>query len=168
MRKPKAHKLPHSTNVAIAKWKEKNPDVTLLECAKKFSCSYYQAQQAVLKYRRGELLRSEPARRRASSRRRQAEANQLTGDEIVEREYKTALVQLHESGEGTSVSARVGLLSELVRIRRTVQSIKLTGHIKQLDAEILAQIVRRYEPDADNDRVIEVYREEVSKWQASQ
>jgi hypothetical protein len=85
-----------------------------------------------------------------------------TTEEIIEDQYKFAAAQL-VTIKDMPVENRTALIEKFINIRKSIQHVKLESHIKRIDANIIASIIRRYEPEADDDRVIKVYREEFEK-----
>jgi len=49
-------------------------------------------------------------------------------------------------------------------MRKTLQQINLENHIKKTDAGIIANIIRKFKPDAGDDDIIKIYKEAVELW----
>lgn len=154
MRKPKAPPLTKATRVRIGKKKEKHPHLTYRELAEQFGVSYDQARDACRKYDAGEL----------GGRRKPRQAKVEPGTEL--RDLFQRAVD-HANAETLNAMELVSAVERLARSRHTIQQLELTGHMRATDAAIIAGIIRRYEPSADDDRVIQIYREECEKWKAS-
>lgn len=155
-RKVKAHPLPKSTRVKIGRKKEKHPHLTYAELARQFGCTYDQARKAHHDYRDGGLT---------GLRRPKSKVIEMEGSSLMEA-FQTAVDRLNGDTELTG-SELVVMLERLARARHTIQQMELTGHLRRTDAEIIARIIRRYEPEATDDRVIAIYREELELWKAS-
>ena len=150
----RAHQLPHSTRLAIARFKENN-DITYGKLAERFNCTYNQAWQAHKDYQSGKLKewRTKPNRRRSD------------GDTDLSYQYERGLEKLAEAD--LSASEHWAILDKALSIRKTMQQVELMGHLKRIDSEIIARIIRRYEPHATDDRVVAIYKEEEALCQAS-
>ena len=83
-------------------------------------------------------------------------------EEIFNRQLHTALAQLDSEKKMSSLT-RIAALDKLAKIRKTAQSIELERHLKRADADIIAAIIRRYEPEATSEDIIKIYREEIEK-----
>lgn len=159
------HHLLKSTQIKIAKFKEKNPEYTIPEIAQQFKVSYGQVKGAIDRYNKGLLGRSTQGN---YQKKKILEILKTQNDETVFKEqYNMALAQLSDEKIATS-GERIKLLDQLVGIRKVLQQIELEGHIKRADAGIIKAIIRRYEPNASDDDIIKIYREELEKWKISQ
>ncbi len=150
----KANKLVISTRQRIGKYKEENPDTTLAELAAKFNCTFNQARKAVADWNEGTLRR--PAVRKQTIK-IDTDSN---SDEIIERQFHLAVCQLEADSEMT-VETRINLVEKCIKIRKILQSLRLERHIKRADAVLFGIIVKMYEPDASDDRIIEIYNQAV-------
>ncbi len=155
-RKPKAHPLPKSTRVRIGKKKERHPHLTYGELAKQFNCTYDQARSSHHAYRDGKL---------SGTRRRRDKRSEVEGSSLLAT-FQTAMDKLN-SDTNLSGAEMVVMLERLARARHTIQQMDLTGHLRSTDASLIARIIRRYEPDASDDEVIAIYREEFELCKAS-
>lgn len=90
----------------------------------------------------------------------------LTFHEIIEHQLHYAAAQLH-TDKAMCHNDKIQLLNKLVGTKAVAQKMSIESHIKTTDAEIIASIVRRYEPDASDERIILVYKEELEKWKQS-
>jgi hypothetical protein len=153
----KARKLSSELRKRIGIFKNKNPNATFREAADKFGVTYDQARTAVQMYNDGLLTQRMPRRvQRAAVK----IANDKTFDEILTDEFRTCVAAM-QADNNMPVETRVALLDRVTEIRRRVRAMNLEAHLKRGDADIIAAIVRRFEPDADDERVIAIYREEV-------
>lgn len=155
-RKPKAHPLPKSTRVRIGRKKARHPNLTYGELAAQFNCTYDQARSSHHAYRDGQL---------SGTRTRRDKGIEVEGSSLLAT-FQTAMDKLN-SDKNLSGAEMVVMLERLARARHTIQQMDLTGHLRSTDAALIARIIRRYEPDASDDEVIAVYREEVELWKAS-
>jgi hypothetical protein len=161
--KQKAPALRHSTKIAIARYKKKYPTASLDEIAQKYNCTANQVRYALDQDKRGELRRS-PGRTKYKDV--EKVKSEKTADELLESQFQHAIAQLEADGK-LAADMRIALLEKLFNMMKTLQATKLVGHLKRADALIIARIVKRYEPEATDQRVIEIYREELEKHRAA-
>lgn len=154
----KSTMLPLYIKQQIAKHKEKYPQDSARIIADKFNCTTNQVYSALKKDKAGLLKRKQAPKKTKQIEKILEEST----DSIIENQFKFAAAQL-ESNKDLAVENRIVLIEKLQNIRKSVKSMKLESHIKKIDANILASIIRRFEPEANDDRVIEVYREEFEK-----
>jgi hypothetical protein len=86
--------------------------------------------------------------------------------DLFEEQIQISLSQLAAS-EKMPVRTRVPILGTLARTHRSVQEAKIEAHLKTPHAQILARLVRRYRPDATDEEIIIIVREEIDAWKAS-
>ena len=87
-------------------------------------------------------------------------------DEILNGQIHYAAAQL-DGDEKISAIDRIQLLQKLAQTKVTAQKMTIESHLKTADAVLIASIVRRYEPDATDERIIKIYYEELEKWKSS-
>jgi hypothetical protein len=143
----------------IAKHKEKYPQDSSRVIADKFKCTTNQVYRALKQDKAGLLKRKQAPKKTKDI---EAIIQEKTTEEIIEDQYKFAAAQL-VTIKDMPVENRTALIEKFINIRKSIQHVKLESHIKRIDANIIASIIRRYEPEADDDRVIKVYREEFEK-----
>lgn len=149
------HKLPTSTKLAIGKWKEKHPKTTFIELAERYHCSQSQAVRAVKDYQAGRLH----TRPRNTPRKKISDlVASNTSDQLLIAQFKYCVAALEADKELTLLQ-RVSMLEKLTFMRKTIQQVTLTDHMKAADANIIALIIRRYVPDVSDDDVIKIYHE---------
>lgn len=156
----KSHKLPLSTRQAIAKFWSNNPSYTAAEVAAANNCTVAQARY--LKQLDDVDALKKPIRKKGRRVVLRAMVDSDT-DELLRKQLKYALAQL-EADENINVLERVALVEKCSTIRKITQQTELAGHLKRTDASIIAAIIRRFEPDASDEQVITIYREEVAAW----
>jgi hypothetical protein len=66
---------------------------------------------------------------------------------------------------GVAADERISICERAARVDRHIKASQLERHLKNPDARIIAALVRRYEPEATDERVVTVYREELAKVQ---
>ncbi len=153
--KARNHKLPTSTKMAIGRWKERHPKTTFIELAERYHCSQSQAVRAVKDYQAGRLH----TRPRNTPRKKISElVKTLTSEQLLSEQFKYCVAAL-EADKDLNLLQRVSLLEKLTFMRKTLQQITLTDHMKAADANIVALIIRRYLPEASDDDVIKIYHE---------
>lgn len=138
----------------IGKHKDKFPKATIADIAKQYNVSYNQAYKAVKDWQAGDLHRTRPRPKPLKL----AESLKIPADTLLETQYHTAVAGLN-SNDKLAVDERVGLLDKLFAMRKTLQQVKLEGHIKRADAVVIAAIVRKFKPEASDEDVIAIYRE---------
>ena len=159
-RKIKATALTRQKKERIGKYKEKYPTANYYEIAQKFKCTYDQASKACKDYRNGYLFREKTETKPADI---QTVIDTMTADELLEKQYHTAVAQL-EVEKNISIESRVRLLDSLFSMRKILQQLKLESFIKRADAGIIKNIIKRFKPDATDDEVIKIYLEEYERW----
>ncbi len=164
MHKTKAPSLKTYKAKQIGRYAENNPHIPITEVATKYKVTYNQAYNAVKRYRQGKFSENSPRSKKIDTGIIKAKTD---ADTLLERQYHQAVAQL-EADENMPADQRIALLDKLFSARKILQQVRLESHIKKTDASIVASIVRRYEPDASDERIIEVYREELEKWKISQ
>lgn len=162
-KKQKALKLCISTRQSIGKYKEKNPNATIGEIAAKFRCTYQQARKAINDWETGQLSRP-----RASKGEKSVKANTITEspDTLLENQFQLALSSM-ELNKDMPSETRIQLLEKCFSMRKIIQSLRLEKHIKRADAALIGIIIRKFEPDASDDRIIEIYQESHEKYRSS-
>ena len=155
----KAFKLPISARQKIGKYKEKNPTATIQEIADKFGCTYQQARKAINDWDAGALSRP-----RANIKQKSPfeggkgdVSSDKSADQILEEQFLNACELLETAT--LSVDVRIQLIEKCYNMRKTIQQLRLEKHIKQADATLIGIIVRMFEPEASDDRIIEIYKE---------
>lgn len=139
----------------IGQYKQKNPKDTIKEIARLFDVSYQQAYDAVKKFNDPSWWKS-PKRR--SVKKPLTIAAENTDDQLLSEEYTYALAQI-SSDKTMQVHDRVKLLESLTFIRKTRQQLELQQHMKRVDADVVATIVRMFQPEATDEEVIKIYLE---------
>jgi transposase-like protein len=157
----KSPKLSLSTRQAIGRYKSKYPTATIGEIAGKYNCTYAQARNAIEQYKEGKLNRERPRKKDVSKI-----LQENNSVDLFKKQFDLSLAFL-EKDETMPVGERVMLLDKLAGINKTLQQISLQNHLKRTDAEFIARIIRRYEPQASDDRIIKIYHEELTLWKNS-
>ena len=157
---PKAHKLPISTQRAIAKRKEADPTLPAGELARIYHCTANQVYSALQRHRAG-LLRD----RRGSKAKRIAPHQE--GDAIADfvRLSHTTIATL-TADRSISALEMVPLLDKLAGILKTGQQMQLHSAIRGTHAGVIATIIRRYQPDATDTDIIRIYKESLEACKA--
>ncbi len=159
--KPKSHKLPHSTKVRIAKDKERYPAMTANELAQRYNCTPAQVYRAIKQVESGAI----PKRAAKGSKDRLGHAMTMDAPDLIREQYRLCLAQL-ESDQDLRYTERIPLLDRLVAMRKTMQQVELEGHLKRIDAGIVAALVRLLMPEATDEQVITLYRQAEAIWKA--
>lgn len=160
----KSPSLLKSTKERIGKYKASNPNSTIGEVANKFACSYSQARTAIEDYKAGKLKSTQ--KKGVSKSKIQSIIDNSLPDDSLREEYEYVLSSIRADKKIESTQ-RVLLLDKLISMRKTLQIISLENHLKRADAELISMIIRRFDPSATNERIIQIYNEELSKLRAS-
>jgi hypothetical protein len=155
----KAHPISVTLKLRIAKHKEKHDNISFVELAQLFNVSYDQARSAVMDYKSGKLNVKNVKKVKSNS---SEIKDKYTTEELFDSQFHQALADL-EAAEDMNVLERINALEKIAKIRKALQSVRLEAHLKRADADIIAAIIRRYDPDASDERIIEIYKEEVEK-----
>lgn len=158
----KANKLVLSKRQSIWKYKEKNADTTIQELAQKFNCTINQARKAVEDGRAGKLTRTKITKNKAIYT---EETMNQNPDILLEKQFNIAVAEL-DADTTLDVESRINLLSKCINIRKTLQSLRLERYIKRADSVLFGIVIRMYEPEASDDRVIEIYKQAVEIYQS--
>lgn len=145
---------------AIALYKAENPELTIKECAKKFNVIEHTARYAIDKYANDvQLLKGNSKGRIIASK---VLAREMNEAELLKKQVAFILAQI-EVNDKMPVTQRTELIRKVLTIKKAIQEIELESHLKRADAILIAAIIKRFLPEASNDDVIKIYREELAK-----
>ena len=68
-----------------------------------------------------------------------------------------------QSAEDMEYGEKVYLLDKLSSIKKKIQAVDLKTHIKSVDARVIAEIIRRFEPDATDEDILNIFYEALEK-----
>ena len=152
----KANKLTIIKQQQIATYKHKNPKISMSAIAEQFNVTVDQVNYAVQKSKKGEL-------KLGRIRTKKINLDEIKSDEnLLKVNYEKALKHLN-SVDNIAVDDRINLLDKLANTSKTIQQMELQNHLKRLDANVIASIIRRFRPDATDDDIIKIYSEELEK-----
>ena len=80
-----------------------------------------------------------------------------SADQILEEQFLNACELLETAT--LAVDSKIQLIEKCYNMRKTIQQLRLEKHIKQTDATLIGIMVRMFEPEASDDRIIEIYKE---------
>lgn len=146
------------TQRKIYNYHKKFPLVPMAEIAEEFNVTYSQVRTAISLGKKG--LIGEPVQRSQGKAKAIAEASDFNS--LFDSQIMNAIASLEANPDLDAVS-RIEALNKIMMAQKARQSVALQAHLKSADASIFAALVRRYEPSASDDRVIEVYREIVEE-----
>lgn len=132
------------------------------EIAQKYNVTANQVRYALDQDKKGLLSK---ARARRTTKDVEKIKQEKSPDVLLESQFHHALAQME--AKSFEPEERVMMLDKLFNMSKTLQATRLVGHLKRADAEIIGRIIRRYEPEADDQRIIQVYREELEKHRAA-
>lgn len=158
----KRHKTDEELLKKIAIWKSNHPDITLAMLEKKFSVPTHVARYALQKFAgEAELGKATRKGRLNQSKIISKDIDQI---ESLKGQLNFVLAEL-ENNNTMVISSRVEMLYKVMRIRVFLQDLEIESHIKRVDADVIAMIIRRFVPEATSDDIIKIYSEEFHKWQ---
>lgn len=158
----KAPRTDEETLKKIAIWKSNHPEITLAELEKKFKVPMHVARYALQKFT-GEVELGK-ATKKGKMIQSKIIAKELDQIEALRSQLNFVLAEL-ENNTSMVISSRIDLLYKVMRIRVHLQDLEIESHIKRVDADVIAMIVRRFQPAATSDDIIKIYTEEFHKWQ---
>jgi hypothetical protein len=126
----------------------------MAEIAEEFNVTHSQVRTAISRGKAG--LIGEPIQRKQGKARAIAEASDFNS--LFDSQIMAAIASLEADPDVDAIS-RIEALNKIMSAQKARQSVALQAHLKSADAAIFAALVRRYEPSASDDRIIEVYRE---------
>jgi len=144
----------------IAIYKSNHPKITLEQLEKKFDVPTHTARYALQKF----ALEADLGKATVKGRRQLAEmmADDLNEAEVMRYQLNYCLAEM-EINKKLALQSRIDLLYKTTRIRMHIQRVELESHLKRADAQLIANIIRRFEPDASDDMVVKIYNEELQK-----
>lgn len=154
----KACKLPITTKIRIGQYKEENSAVPIIDIAKRFNCTYQQARTAYQDWKNGKLSKPGKAKKKKTIQSPAPDEQDKPIENKLDSLLQTAVNEL-ENAKDMEVETKILLLNKIFDMKKKSQSITLANHLRRADADILAVIIRRYEPGASDDRIIEIYHE---------
>lgn len=134
---------------------------SVADLADRKNITYNQARNIMRKGKGGKLAAPSVMRKKDLTK-----SLQKDFDEILNEQLKYAAAQL-DVDTGMNAVDRVTMLHKLASTKKETQKMSIEAHLKTTDAVLIAAIIRRYEPDATDDRVIKIYYEELEKWKHS-
>lgn len=147
----------------IAIYKALHPKTTYAFLEKKFSVPTYVVRYAIQKYAeysvQAELMKATKKGRIIKSQYEAEDIDQIT---ILKKQLNYCLAHL-ENDNKLALASRVDLLYKAMRIRLHIQQVELESHLKRADALLIANIIRRFRPQATDDEIIKIYNEEIEK-----
>jgi len=160
MNKVKANPLSRNQRMKIGKYADNNPNATMVDITKEFKCTYNQVVFSLKLYRAGKLHINKPKNRKKNV---EVIITERPPEDIISNQFHRSLAEL-EADQQINVSDRIIMLDKLISMRKTLQQINLENHIKKTDAGIIANIIRKFKPDAGDDDIIKIYKEAVELW----
>jgi len=146
----------------IAIWKANHPAYTLEKLEQKFKVPTHVARYALQKFA-GEAELGK-ATRKGRTIQTKIIADSIDPIDSLKHQLSYCLAEL-ENNERIVISSRIDMLYKMIRLRVYLQDLEIESHIKRVDADVIAMIIKRFVPDATSDDVIKIYTEEFHKWQ---
>jgi hypothetical protein len=149
--------LDEKTMHQVAIFKSNHPDYSVKELSDLFQIKQHQVRYAIEKFG------NDMFRLSTSKKGRQTKAsmmlNSADDNDLIKSQLNTCVKEL-ENNMQLALSTRVDLLHKITRIKIYIQDVELQGHMKSVDATLIAGIIRRFIPNASNDDIIKIYNEE--------
>ena len=155
------HRLTDAERQRIARYKLKHPYVSMALLAEEFNCTEQQARRAWQAYKDGSMKK--PPGTRRPRKRMEDLMNEKDADELLLQQFHEIIAELAAKSQRT-LEDRLSILKDLTEMRKKIQQVSLTAHMKRTDAGIVAIIIKRYEPDASEDEIIKIYKEAVEQF----
>lgn len=143
----------------IAAWKSLHPELSHKELAETFNITEAQARYSLQKYSDFALMQNTKNGRQIIS----GIIGDFIDEEKVISSQMTVILSELESNAEMAASSRLQMMNNYLTLKNKYQSLKLVKHLKGIDASIVASIIRRYEPNATDEDVIKIFKEELAK-----
>ena len=144
----------------IAAWASTHTDWTDEEICDLFHCAAHQVRYAKKKFAELSALAQNTPK-----------GKQMLGELINEfvDENEALKTQVHkiisdlEADSDLKPAPRLKLIKEVMIIKEKIMKTGLTGHLRAVDAELVAAIIRRFMPSSSDEDIIKIYNEEKKK-----
>lgn len=144
----------------IAAWKSVHPELSHEQLAEIFECTPAQARYALQKY--AELGEMAMATKKGKKVLSSLIKDYVDEDEILDKQIKEILSQL-EVETNIAVSTRLQHIKDVLIIKEKAQKLKLEKHLRGIDSDIVAEIIKKFMPDATNEDIIKIFNEAKEK-----
>jgi len=149
---------------SIALFKANNPTSTIKEIAEIFNVKPHQVRYAIDKYTdSAKLLKGNKSGRVQASK---MIAKKISDIVLFNKQLGFVISEL-DNDDKMPLKTRIDYLYKITKMKTFVQEVELESHLKRVDAAIIGGIIKRFLPDATNEDVINIYNEELHKWQNS-
>ena len=152
-----------------------NQGLTIQGIMKELGLSYWQIYNVVSgRTKRNYGARSDKGRKRKGIEKVLDDKNEgqpldlmrFTGpDDFLK--YQTLKMMEETNNSNLPIAEKIKVLKDCSGVLRDIHNREMQNKLKRGDAEILAQIIRRFLPDATDDQIILIYSEELQKYEAS-
>ncbi len=143
----------------IAAWKSTHPDMTLKDLSKLFEVSEARVRYALQKYSDFALMQNTKKGRQIVG---SLISDVIREEDVIKNQISTILSEL-ETSTDMVVSTRLKLMNEYLTLKNKVTALTLQKHLKSIDADLIARIIRRFKPSASNEDIIKIFNEELAK-----
>lgn len=149
---------------AIALFKANNPTSSIKEIAAMFNKKPHQVRYAIDKY-------TDAAKLLKGNRSGRVQASKMIAknisDIVLFNKQLGFVISALDNDDKMPLKTRIDYLYKITKMKTFVQEVELESHLKRVDAAIIGGIIKRFLPDATNEDVINIYNEELHKWQNS-
>lgn len=142
----------------IAAWKSTHPEISVKDLAEVFDITPFQVRYSLQKYSDFSLMQNTKKGRQLVSN---LISDVIDEESVIKSQMNTILSTL-ESDMDMAVSSRLNLMNQYLTLRTKVTNLTLQKHLKGIDAELVARIIRRFKPNATDEDVIKIFNEEMT------
>lgn len=153
----------------IIKYWNKHPELGPSAIADLFGITRSQARWILKLEQEGKLQSEIPGMRRRSVSTIQLKkmTKELDLDQALEEQLRMCLAEL-STVSSMPMLERIDRLSQLMQVRKTLLQTKLQSHLRRIDADVIATIIRKYDPEASDEDVVKIYRAAIEELKAMQ
>lgn len=157
----KSAQLSDGQRQEVADWAVNHPEESDREVGLRFGCTPNQVRYARQLADAGEII---VRRDRASRQLRIAEAmSEADVEEILARQITRLLAQL-DADDDMPAKDRAWCLNQVTRIQQRLEDMRLDNVLKSANTGIVRELVRLYEPEASEKRIVEQYQRAEQRW----
>lgn len=157
----RARRLALRERLRVIKYWAKHPELGPSAIASLFGITRAQARYILRQEQEGRLANVKIpglGRRTKSSIQLRHDADTMDVDAVLEQQLRLCLAELNAM-TSMILPERIERLQQLVAMRRSLLQMRLQSHLRRLDADIIAALIRRYDPDATDADIVRIYHE---------
>jgi|GEM_PF-6552108 len=150
----KSFPLDPTTQLEVGIFASEHPELSRPDIGKKFNCTAEQVRYAQKQYEAGKLQASE---------RDEIPVGRVVDPLVSFEKVLRRAVGMLAADEKLTAGQYIPLAERVAQMLRAWQSMNLVGHLKTVDAEIIASIIRRFMPEAREAEIVRIYQEEKNR-----